>query len=123
MKTLILAFTLKGQSESEILQVVKEIADRNPNSILIHGFLPRKVVVEKGFSTTVVDALEKNFPVQLNMWNEKPLRNEMVDIAKRLGAEIFVIGDIKEGVEEEVNLYKEAGMTFTQFALSSPVAQ
>ena len=72
---------------------------------------------ERSIPTDVVNALENLFPVQLNMYNEKPLREEMVQVAAKLEATVYVIGDIKEGVAEEVALYEAANLPVIQIAL------
>jgi hypothetical protein len=110
MKAIVIAFTLKGQDFENILPQLRKVSEENPSCILIHGFLPRRVLEEKHIPTDVVNALENLFPVQLNMFNEKPLREEMVDVAKKLEATVYVIGEVKEGVAEEVELYKAAGL-------------
>lgn len=106
IKAIVVAFTLKGQAFENILPKLVKLSEENPDAILIHGFLPRKVLEEKQIPTDVVNALENLFPVQLNMYNEKPLREEMVSVAKKLEATVYVIGEIKEGVAEEVELYR-----------------
>lgn len=119
MKALVLAFTLKEQSIPEILNALKTVREEHPDHILIHGFMPRAEVVKRDFSPLIVDTLEQHFPVQLNMYRDKPLREEMVEVAKRLDAKIVVIGEIKEGVKEEVDLYSAAGLTIEQVQLPS----
>lgn len=110
MKTIAISFTLKDQDENEILELVKLVAKQayreNENVILIHGFLPTHIVLEKGFSTKVVDLLHTLFPIQLNLWNEKPLRAEMAQTANNLFADVYFIGQIKEGVLDEFQLYR-----------------
>jgi len=105
MKAIIISFTLKNQDFGRIKPVIEKIAKENPNTILIHGFLPRKEVIEKGFSTEVVDVLESNFPVQLNMYDKGVLRLEMGYIGKKLGAEVHIIGQNIDGVYEECQQY------------------
>lgn len=106
MQAVVLAFTLKGQDEEKIVLRIREIRQLYPKVILIHGFMPRKLVEEKGWSTKIIDELEQ-FPVRLNMYDGKPLREEMATVASKLKANVIVIGEIKEGVLEEVNLYKQ----------------
>ena len=104
MKAIIIAFTLKGQSFEEIKKHLIAIKERQSPTVVIHGFMPKREVVERGFSTEVVDTLQELFPVQLNMYNGGPMRLEMVSVAKKLCSEVFVIGEIIEGVKEEVDM-------------------
>ena len=117
MKAIVIAFTLKDQPFETILPNLIKIAEDNPDAIVIHGFMPRAELEARNFSCDVVNALENLFPVRLNMYNEKPLRNEMVDAAAKLGAQVYVIGEIKEGVAEEVALYHDAGLSIINLAI------
>ena len=51
---------------------------------MIHGFMPRAELEKRGFSFEVVDLLESTFPIRLNLYNGKPLRQEMVEVAAML---------------------------------------
>lgn len=110
MYAIAISLTLKEQDKNEILSLLEYLAYHLKGAdkpvVLVHGFLPRRVVLEKGFSTSVVDALDKLFPIQLNLWDGVPLRQEMADVLERLNGDAYVIGDVKEGVAEEVNLYE-----------------
>ena len=117
MKAIIIAFTLKGQSFEEIKKHLIAIKERQSPTVVIHGFMPKSEVVERGFSTEVVDTLQELFPVQLNMYNGGPMRLEMVSVAKKLGAEVFVIGEIIEGVKEEVDMYALNNITVNHIDL------
>lgn len=119
MKAIIIAFTLKGQDFGKISSIVKEIKNNlGDDTILIHGFMPRSEVIKRCFSTEVVDLLEDTFPLRLNMYNNGPLREEMAKVAQLLKAEsVYVIGEIKEGVAEEVEMYKKYGFRIMQIPL------
>jgi hypothetical protein len=117
MEAIVVAFTLKGQDQSKIFQRLIDVAENNPNKILIHGFLPRKIVEEKNIPTDVVDTLEALFPVQLNMFDKAPLRAEMVEVAKKLNAKVYIIGEVKEGVKEEADLYNAASLEIIHLPL------
>lgn len=111
MKAIVLAFTLKEQDKEKILKAVEQVGKDYQNHICIHGFMPRKLLEVKLFGTEVIDAIEKAFPIVLNMHNgEKVLRAEMADAAYLLGAKIVVIGAVKYGVDEEMELYRNAGL-------------
>jgi hypothetical protein len=120
MKSIVLAFTLKGQDFhkiSDALQIVKE--QIGTDTIVIHGFMPKAEVEKRGFSTEVVDLLETTFPVRLNMYNNgKPLRTEMAEVATKLQAKVYIVGEIKEGVAEEVNYYKEHSLEIVEVPLN-----
>lgn len=115
MKCIIIAFTLKGQDFKKIEQQLTGLGNKLNNKgeliVCIHGFMPRKTVEENGWPADVSNALDWIFPVQLNMYNGKPLREEMVIFGKAVNAVVYVIGEVKEGVQEEVNLYRAAGLT------------
>lgn len=118
MEAIVLAFTLKGQDSNEIVKQIDKIGTTHRQYIVIHGFMPRKEVEKQGWSTAIVDALERNFPVPLNMYADgKPLREEMAEIAGKLRAVVLVIGEEKEGVAEEVALYKALSLTVYNYPL------
>lgn len=79
--------------------------------------MPEKEVIKRKFSTDVVDCLSGEFPLQLNMYSNGPLRQDMAIVGAKLGANVYVIGDAKEGVHEEVLLYEKAGLTITYIPL------
>lgn len=117
IECMVLSFTLKDQDFEKIKAKIIEIKDQYPNHFLIHGFLPRAEVIAKNIPTDVVDLLDYCFPVQFNMWNGYTLRDLMVNVAQRLDAKIFVIGEVKEGVAEEVELYKKKDLEITYIPL------
>jgi hypothetical protein len=120
MKAIVLCFTLKGQPLDRILKMVEAIrAMHSQEVILIHGFMPREEVVGRGYGTEVVDALDHHFPVQLNMYSPTvgPLRMEMANTARRLDADVFVIGEAREGVAEEFALYKTLDLNIIHLLL------
>lgn len=114
MKSIVLAFTLKDQPVDRIIKKIQDIAlaeSSNGAVILIHGFLPRKIILEKGIKTDVIDTLDIYFPIQLNMnINGLPLREKMAEVAYKLEAIVHVIGEVKEGVADEVHIYKSIGV-------------
>jgi len=118
MNSIVLAFTLKGQDflkiAERLLAIKKMIGE---NTVVIHGFMPRAEILKRNFSTDVVDVLERTFPIRLNVYNGKPLRNEMAYLASKLEAKVYVVGEIKEGVLEEVNFYKEQGLEIVEFPI------
>lgn len=112
------SFTLKGQDFSRIKQILEKIAASHHNPVLVHGFLPREVVEEKGFSMEVTNALEEVFPKQVSFWMPGDVaiwRDDMADFMLGLSqnkgnGEIYVIGEIKEGVAQEVEAYESRGL-------------
>lgn len=120
MKAIVLAFTLKDQDQDQIIKRLKSVCGLFRDHIVIHGFMPRKVLEEKGFSTAIVDTLDECFPVQLNMFmNGAPLRDEMGLTALRLDAKVIVIGKIAHGVKEEIDHYKTFHREIVEFPLES----
>lgn len=118
MEAIVLAFTLKGQKFEDIANAIKLIGSKTGNNnILIHGFMPRKEVEERKFDTSVLDFLEDFFPIRLNMYFGTPLRDDMADVATKLKATVYAIGEIKDGVKEEVDLYRAAGLTIVEISL------
>jgi len=120
MKAVILAFTLKDQDFDKIAEAVKSVKNFvGEDYIVIHGFMPRAEVIEKGFDTKVVDLLESTFDIRLNMYKDgKPLRKEMVEVGVKLNARVVVVGEIRDGVKEEVDMYVENGLTILQKLLA-----
>lgn len=117
MDAIILAFTLKGQDQDTIIKRIESLGEVYAENICIHGFMPLGKVVAMGFDPAILNAIRKAFPVQLNMYDDAPLRTEMADVGKKLGAKVIVVGDIKEGVKEEVDLYKTHNLEIVHFPL------
>ena len=121
MRFIAIAFTLKGQSFEEIQLVLEKLSimhnATNGNVCLVHGFMPRAVVLEKGFGTEVVDTLDKLFPYQLNCYVGGPQRQIMSDIIKQQKGLVYSIGEVKEGVAEEMAEYEKATRFITKLPL------
>jgi hypothetical protein len=81
LKFIVIAFTLKGQDQQEIFKLLDHVKELEPDVVLIHGFLPRRIIMEKQFSTDVVDKLDSLFPNQINLFNGQPLRLCMTEVA------------------------------------------
>lgn len=113
IKHIAISFTLKGQDFGKIRTQLEKIKAENPGPVmLMHGFLSRKVIQERGLPTDVVDALDELFPTQLNLsFVGGEFRNMMAYHAKTVNAKVYAIGEIKEGVADEVTLYESAGLT------------
>jgi len=107
-----ISFSLKGQDFDKIHHVLKlikkEIDELNETPILVHGFMPRSVLIEKQFPLNVVDALDELFPLQINCFHEgMPLRSKMAELIYEFGGQVYVVGDvIAEGVQMEIEQYK-----------------
>ncbi len=115
MKVIALSFTFKNLSDEEFEQLALEVQNQavggNP-ILLINGYMPRKVVEEKGYDTKLVDLLDKHFPLQLSMYDrsiQKTRRPEMAELAQQLKAKVVVIGEVKGGVEKDVRCYENRG--------------
>lgn len=116
MKAIVIAFTLKEQELQAIFSKLQLIKGIEPEAILIHGFMPRREVLERGYSTELLDRLDELYPIQLNMWKGgMPLRPAMAGVAADLEADVYVIGDMKYGVAEEVDLYRNYGLNIIHF--------
>lgn len=112
LKVLAVSFTTKDQPFEKIEQVLTEIAAQNPDAILLHGFMPMYEVQRRGMDTKVVDTILKLFPIQINLYSpvKGPARKEMAQLAKTLNAKVYMIGEIKDEVAEDYQLYAEAGV-------------
>lgn len=109
---IVVAFTLKGQDfEQQILPALKQVAADNPDCILIHGFMTRTALEEKGFGTEVVDALDELFPDQKLFFSNGAVdRDGMKNFAYENRATAYIIGRVKDGVKDELVAYVKAGI-------------
>lgn len=122
-----LHFTIKGQKVPDISSKLedwlvenKEIidlserAEGDPNVVLHHCFLPEKIVIEKGFSTDVIDLLNELAEDQVCWYGVDGdlgmSRLLMLQNIKRLNGISIFVGEIKEGVKDEYDLAKEMGI-------------
>lgn len=119
MKTIVLSLTLVSQDAGKILSTLVDIKKEYPEAICIHA-LPLKKMLEKPIEEDIVYYLQKNFPNQLNMYNDEigePLRRVMRTVAVKLDAQVCVIGDVRNGVNVEVELYKNADLPIKYYTL------
>jgi hypothetical protein len=121
MKFIAIAFTLKGQNQQELFKLLDQVKELEPEAVLIHGFLPRSVVVARQLPTDVVDKLHSLFPVQINLFNGQPLRHCMAEVAYATDATVYALGDIKEGVAEEIDLYRARGLNIVNITAPATV--
>jgi len=115
-------FTIKGQELSRIEQKFQDwskghdLLDENNTGVRVHNcFLSRKDVEERGFDTGVVDFIESLTDANdINWFYSSPTlamsRVQMLTTIKRLGGIAIFVGEIKEGVLEEMNLARELGV-------------
>jgi hypothetical protein len=101
----------------EIINIIenKIISSYNGAAInIINGFLPKEECIRRNLDTTCIEYLEKKFRLNLiNFYdtvNYKTRREEMVECAKENNAIVYIIGEIADGVKEEFELYKKAGL-------------
>lgn len=104
-------FTLKAQSLDEIKSKLgKWLAASNkritPHTVLHHCFLPREVVIAKGFDTSVVDYLDELAPNQVCWYNASPKglgvsRFLMLQNLQRVGGTALFVGKVQDGASEE----------------------
>lgn len=110
MKYIAVSFTLKDQDFKKIAKSLEELVstfDQTP--LLIHGFMPREIVEEKGYSTDVVDLLDRLFPnKQLNVYDSDlvKMRLDLAQFVRYFKADVYIIGDVYAGVSDEVALYE-----------------
>ena len=103
MQVIAISFTLKGQDFKSIKERLDLVKKSYPEVELVHGFMPKQVVKEKGFSTEVVDTLDEYFPNQKNFFGD---REGMAQYVAEKNGLVLILGDVVEGVLEEYNLYK-----------------
>ena len=122
-------FTTKGQTVEEINTKFNNYIENNqgnlpfdfsertePRSVLHHCFLPEKVVKEKGFDTAIYDDILHPTSEHKVCWfgtSDYGLvwdrRLMLENLAKLKGVAVF-IGEIKEGVADELKLVQELGI-------------
>jgi len=121
-------FTIKDQSLDDINKKlddwlvnnksIMDLSERDinePRIVLHHCFLPREIVVEKGFDTKLIDSLDELSEDQVRWFNcgEGGLgmsRLLMLQNLKRLSGVALFIGELKEGVKEEYELAVQIGV-------------
>lgn len=86
-----------------------------PRSILHHCFLPREIVIEKGFSEDLVDMLDMISEFQVRWFNTHAYglvwsRQLMLENLAKLGGTAIFVGEIKEGVKEEYDIAEKLGL-------------
>lgn len=115
MRYICISFTLKGQDWEKIAAVLDSIAleYEGKDVVLIHGFLPRHILRERGIPETVLDKLQNLFYYQINCVNPhngEVNRMTMANLADKLNARVYVVGEIQEGVSAEVDEYQRLGL-------------
>lgn len=99
-------WTPKGQDVDEFEKNVAFIAGvcSAQDVHLIHGFMTREMVEEKGFPQTINDALDRWFPGHESVWKDGVLNRNLLSCGQDVA---FVIGELKEGVLEEYKMLKQ----------------
>lgn len=113
-KYIVIAFTLKGQEFEHIAPVIEMIARINPAATLIHGFMSRADVEKKGFKDDINDKFEELFGNrQISFYEDNAgvNREAMKNFAYENKAEVYVIGNVKDGVKEELIAYIKANLS------------
>lgn len=113
MKAIVLAIA-SGQDfekvKHQLIKIANQLAVFENPTIVIHGFMPRKLLEEKQMSLDLINLLDSLFPIQLNLYQEKALIKEIIQVGLNLNAMIYVIGAIKNGLIEEEKLDKAFSM-------------
>ena len=121
MNNISIHFTIKDQPLSDIEEkfdswLRDNIDDVDANVVINHCFLPREVVEEKGFPTDLLDFIESiGFKENTICWYNDALlnaRRDMLQALKSIGGTALFIGDVKEGVQVELDLAKELGVNY-----------
>jgi len=118
-------FTIKEQSldviKEKLNNFLKENKDNlvfDENTVLHHCFLPREVVKEKGFSTDLVDFLDTICPNQVRWFGVAPTLEKsrllMLNNLNGMDGSAIFVGEIKEGVKEELDLAMDCGVDIIQ---------
>jgi hypothetical protein len=121
------SFSTKSQNfKLQVLPVLKRLAKKHSNAIVVHGFASEEFCKKHGYSTDVNTALDKLFGErQLNVIGRKGTagkiqREIMAQLAAETHSVVYVIGKITSGVAVERNLYEAAGAKI-QYLLVSPI--
>lgn len=118
MKTIVIAFTLKNQDEHLIAGGIKKIYEKVGACIVLSGHLPTVLVNRKKFDNFISNQLDLYFPMRLCLNDGvQVFRKELAAMAMKLDAEVYVIGEIRDGVKEEIDLYTEAGLPVHEIPL------
>lgn len=124
-------FTTKGQTVEEINKKFNDYIDNNqetlpfdfsertePRSILHHCFLPEKLIIEKGFDTAIYDDILHPISENKVCWfgtSDYGLEWDRLlmleNLAKLKGIAVF-IGEIKEGVADELKIVQKLGIEY-----------
>jgi len=125
IKDFTLHFTVKGQNISDIERVFENADLPFHNDLtsiqLHHCFLTKEEVIQKGFSTSVVDMLERCSD-NIICWNKSSetlfnARANMITTVNRAHGTAIFIGDIIEGVLEEYNLAEQSGINIIKIPI------
>lgn len=115
-------FTLKEQSLDSIKEKLRkwycenvgtiDLTSKDRQTVMHHCFLPREIVIENAYSTSLVDMLDTITKTQVRWYNAgieglTESRWRMFENLKRVGGVAIFIGDIKEGVKEELEIANE----------------
>ena len=121
-------FTIKGQSVGEIAGKLENarkdgllpfefsIEEQEVRTVLHHCFLPEKLVKERKFSTEIYDRVLNPMTVHQVCWFDAShlgllwSRKLMLENIKKTNGVAVFVGEIKEGVEEELRLAQNAGV-------------
>lgn len=110
-KFISISFTLKGQDLLQIKAILASLSDqfgaKEGKVILVHGFMPKEIVLAKGFSTELTDTLKELFPFQLGFYKNDltEMRKDMTHFIKSNFGNALFIGNIIDGVKEEYDMY------------------
>lgn len=105
-----------GISKSEAYYICNPAAAERKNERWLR--VSRAAVVEKGFSTDVVDTLDALFPLQINCYRNAPQRGVMAALLAQTRGVVYTIGEVKQGVAEEVELYQDSGVNICRLPLN-----
>jgi len=124
-KYIAVSFTLNNQSFERISSVFYELVDNledyyGKNLFIIHGFLPREVVELMNYPTSIVDMFDEKFPnrqINCHDFDLTKMRLDLAQYIRYFKADVYVIGDIREGVADEVANYQAMGIKVNQLPI------
>lgn len=119
-----ISFSTKANNWAKLKKAIVDLADAldrsklNKKVILVHAFMPRALLADKGIDTNALDLLEDKFPLRINCYHGgAPMREEMANLLKANNGEVYVIGAQIEGVATEVAEYRMQGIKITSIPI------
>ena len=119
-KHIVICGSVQNYDVNEFIAAAESITDKFETDkhigtlTIINGYLPLDVVQEKQLDPTWANYLNNYNQVSFyDSVNNKVRREEMAEFASKVKAQVFVLGEIKDGVKEEFDLLQNKGLMIT----------